>query len=375
MLGSRLDDDPKTFARLSHEVRSHTSETSWLRIDSTNLDELAKKRLPSISSQIDNFLNWLADQVGDDQLEPVEITEETDLAGVIGLINMDRFDDLQSHMVSDGLIAHVGAECVRLTPTGWARLTAARQVVQAPAAEPAISENSPAVYPIEICECPECGRRRRSEVINTHSQHYGDDDSPVFAVTEISTLRCCGCSTLFVRRNTYFSEDEDHEQDPDTGEWNTILTPTTTYWPSAARRARPAWIHQVSDAVILQLLDEVYRGLDADIRTLAAMGVRALLDRIFELGGAPAGAGFEQKLRWLNENGVVSSVERDTLTVMTDAGSAAGHRGWRPQFEDINTILDAAEAVIYRICVQPAVAERLRSQVPARPARPPRRGA
>ena len=126
MLGSRLDDDPKTFARLSHEVRSHTSETSWLRIDSTNLDELAKKRLPSISSQIDNFLNWLADQVGDDQLEPVEITEETDLAGVIGLINMDRFDDLQSHMVSDGLIAHVGAECVRLTPTGWARLTAAR---------------------------------------------------------------------------------------------------------------------------------------------------------------------------------------------------------------------------------------------------------
>ena len=60
---------------------------------------------------------------------------------------------------------------------------------------------------------------------------------------------------------------------------------------------------------------------------------------------------------------------------MTDAGSAASHRGWRPEFDDLDTILEAAEAVLYRIDVQPAVAARLRAQVPARPSRTPQRGA
>jgi hypothetical protein len=369
MLGARLDDDPKAFARLSHAIRSQASETSWLRVDSTNLDELAKSRLPSISKQIDNFLEWMANQVGDDHLEPVELAAEADLSGAIGLVNMDRFDDLQSHMVADGLIAHVGGECVRLTPAGWARLTSATQPVQTPATDPVVLSQSPAAaYPVEFCDCPECGRRQRSEVINSYSERYDDAAGLVFSITEFSTLRCCGCSTLFVRRNTYFSEEEDHEQDPHTGEWITVLSPqTTTYWPAAARRTPPSWAPQISDTVVQQLLDEVYRALDADLRTLAAMGVRALLDRAFELGGAPAAAGFQQKLRWLTEHGVVSSVERDTLTVMTDAGSAASHRGWRPEFDDLDTILEAAEAVLYRVCVQPAVAQRLVTQVPPRP--------
>jgi hypothetical protein len=163
MLGSRLEEDPKAFARLSHAVRTDTAETRWLRIDSTNLDELVQRRLPSIEGQIDNFLSWIANQVGDDQLEPVEIAEDADLSGVIGMVNMARFGDLRSHVLADGLIALVGGECVRLTPKGWSRLAKASPSDPPPVTRPVASDGVQIPYPIETCECPECGRARRAE--------------------------------------------------------------------------------------------------------------------------------------------------------------------------------------------------------------------
>src|SRR4051794_13589424 len=41
MLGSRLDDNAKAFARISYAIRTQTSNSAWFRVDSTNIDELA----------------------------------------------------------------------------------------------------------------------------------------------------------------------------------------------------------------------------------------------------------------------------------------------------------------------------------------------
>lgn len=46
MLGSRLDDNAKAFARISHAIRTRTSDSSWFRVDSANLDELVQAPLP-----------------------------------------------------------------------------------------------------------------------------------------------------------------------------------------------------------------------------------------------------------------------------------------------------------------------------------------
>lgn len=366
MLGSRLKDDPKAFARISHSIRSQTSETSWFRVDSTNLDTLARATLPTVAGQMDNFLRWLADQVGDDRLEAVEVGDETDLSGVVGVVEVERLDDLQAHMVAEGLIAYVAEDCLRLTPKGWARIAPPAPTPSEVVAKPPAASTLPQPK-IEVCVCPECGGGRRAEVLHSHSEHYdATDDGLVYSITEIDTLRCCGCSTVYVRETKYFSEDEDHERDPRTGEWHTVLVPKVRYWPAATRRKQPHWMGQVEDQLVRQLLDEVYSALDADLRTLAAMGVRAVLDRVFGLGGAPD-KGFAPKLQWLTENGVISAAEKDALTVMTDAGSAASHRGWRPEFQDLDTILDAAEALVHRVCVQPEAAQRLKGLVPARP--------
>lgn len=126
-----------------------------------------------------------------------------------------------------------------------------------------------------------------------------------------------------------------------------MLRATSTYWPPPERRRKPSWTLQVQDDVVHRLLDEVYRALNDDLRTLAAMGVRALLDRTFELAGADAAAGFDEKLKSLTAEGVIGVRDKEALTIMTDAGSAASHRGWQPDADALDTILDAAEAVFY----------------------------
>lgn len=369
MLGSRLEDDPRAFARISHAIRHMTSKADWLRVDSANLDELARARLPSVAQQTLNLLLWIGDQVGDDRLGYVAI-DAVDLAGFVGVTEEERIRSLLEDLAHRSLIS-VANDAVRLTPAGWAML-------EPEAPETAIREAMPTASPhanlaIETARCPSCGGSRRAEIVAGHTEHYQGESDPTTETVSIRTLRCCGCATLYVRRDAIFSEDEDHEQDPLTGAWRTIACPRTTYWPSVARRNSPPWLGQVSDPVLHQLFDETYQALNADLRTLAAMGVRAVLDRTFELAGADPAAGFAEKLSAITETGVISTSERDTLTIMTDAGSAASHRGWQPSPDALDTILDASEAMLFRVAVQPARAQRLRGAVPQRPVCQPRR--
>lgn len=368
MLGSRLEDNAKAFARISHAIRTRTSEANWFRIDSTNIDELAQSPLPSVRAQTLNFIRWLAAEAGDDPLAAIELPEGDALAGVVGVVEAGRLDDLQRHMEQQGLVEYVPEDCLRLTPAAWDLLelvTPAADVVTP--APPTVAAPEPPT--IEPSDCPQCGPRRRAEVVAFFSVTHQDETSPVYEIVNYKTLRCCGCEAIHIRRDSYFSEDEDHEQDPVTGEWTTVLRPTSTYWPPPERRRKPSWILQVQDDVIHRLLGEVYGALNNDLRTLAAMGVRALLDRTFELAGAEPAAGFEEKLKWLTAEGVISTRDKETLTVMTDAGSAASHRGWQPDPEALDTILDTAEAVLHRVVVMPDHAQRLRQQVPPKPPR------
>ena len=363
MLGSRLDDDELAYARISYAIRHQTSEDDWLRIDSANLDRLVETSLPPMAGQTINLLQWVADEVGEDRLATVPI-DPVAIAASVGVTEPARIEPLIDHLAEQGLVVSSEGE-LRLTPQGWERLSV-----------PATSEARPVLVagdmPIETGDCPSCGLGRRADRVASHSEVHQAAGDPTYETETLGILRCRGCNTLYIRRDRVFSEDQDHEQDPVTGAWVTVAVPRTTFWPALAMRTPPPWLAQVQDATMRQLIDETYAALNAQLRTLAAMGVRAMLDRTFELAGADPASGFEQKLRELTAAGVISVQDRETLTVMTDAGSAASHRGWCPDPEALNTILDAAEAVLHRVAVQPGDAQRLRAVVPARPRRRPR---
>jgi hypothetical protein len=125
----------------------------------------------------------------------------------------------------------------------------------------------------------------------------------------------------------------------------------------------------VSDQVLHGLLEEVYEALDADLRSIAAMGLRAALDRTFELAGADPAFGFAQKLATLEAQKVIAANEKELLLIMTDAGSAAAHRGWKPDLEELDSILAATEGLLQRVACSLRLQKKSRSAYLSAPKR------
>jgi hypothetical protein len=58
--------------------------------------------------------------------------------------------------------------------------------------------------------------------------------------------------------------------------------------------------------------------------------------------------------------------EKETFLIITDAGSAAAHRGFAPDVPTFHAVLTAAEAFLYREFIMPKAAEAVRNATPAR---------
>jgi hypothetical protein len=132
-------------------------------------------------------------------------------------------------------------------------------------------------------------------------------------------------------------------------------------------REPPHWLVELPDDGLKTLLDEIYSAFRSGLLGLSVMGTRAVLDRAMQLLGADAADGFARKLMYLESQGKISSRQREDLFVLTDAGSAASHRGWRPEHEDMNIILDVTEDLLKREFTHPPAMARLKSRVPPKP--------
>jgi Domain of unknown function (DUF4145) len=380
MLHSRVHQDERRAARISHAIRAATSEDNRIEIDSTRINKLSDAPLPPIEQQVDFLLRWIATQVGDDHLGSADLPENlAELAGWVGTVDGDRVDDLVRLVRQEGLLETVPDNAVRLTLAGWRRLEALAHAKAAAGSleartKAAVEQENPTTAGISKvrtrkAHCPECGPERHADVVAEHTERWEDDDHPLFTIDHYRILRCRGCGTIYIEREHFFSEDEEVEVDPLTGEHEMVLRPKTMYWPSPFSRQTPNWLHEISDVGIRDMLEEVYAALNADLRSITAIGIRTVLEKTFELAGADPTAGFAAKIGHLEQQGVIGAHEKTILLAMTDAGSAAAHRGWRPEPEELKSILDATEGLLHRVIVLAAAAEKIRARVPPRPKR------
>jgi hypothetical protein len=97
------------------------------------------------------------------------------------------------------------------------------------------------------------------------------------------------------------------------------------------------------------------------------MGIRAALDRTFELAGADPAHGFAQKLAALEAQSVIGAEEKELLLIVTDAGSTASHRCWKPEPEELDSILAAAGGLLQRVALLGPAARKLKRRIPRRP--------
>jgi hypothetical protein len=160
-----------------------------------------------------------------------------------------------------------------------------------------------------------------------------------------------------------------------TGESEYVLTEDIKHWPEPSARKRPDWLESLLtvDSDLYQILAEIYTALDSGSRTLPAVGVRTAFDRGSELVGIDPAITFDEKLDALHSGGGIGKTERDALDVMTDAGSASAHRGWRPNPQELNTMLHLLEAFVHRNFVISDDVSKLKNAVPAKQKRRPKK--
>ncbi|WMT71108.1 DUF4145 domain-containing protein [Bradyrhizobium sp. Ash2021] len=212
--------------------------------------------------------------------------------------------------------------------------------------------------------CPKCGPGRFADVIALHSHMEShDDEHGMWSNTTSRILQCGGCKEVYFQQIYIFSEDYENDYGPE-GETVTNYNERITYYPAAAKRKRPDWLLMDIEPNLGALLSETYNALDVDARVLAATGARTVFDRASELLKIDPALSFKDKLDALQEKGHIGNSEREHLDLLTDAGGAAAHRGWKPTTQQLDTIMNIVETFIYRTFVIDAEVKKLRAEIP-----------
>jgi hypothetical protein len=208
--------------------------------------------------------------------------------------------------------------------------------------------------------CRQCGGDRYHSTVAEKVNEWSEEDTPVYGGERWAVVECCGCRTLTFLHERWFSEDTvdtDHGPEP--------IIYRTIYPPSPARKL-PEWSNDqhfmlmevlVDDAWVFKLHKDVYAAIGLRSLRLSAMGVRAIVEHIVTWKAGDVGA-FLDKLERMRELHLISPSQVHVIFSAFDAGSAAVHRGYGPELQDVYTMLDIAEALIVQFYVETAMAKR-----------------
>lgn len=216
--------------------------------------------------------------------------------------------------------------------------------------------------------CNTCSGERNHLLIHHHQKkwHYRFVDHPS-AVShgqdDYELLKCAGCDRITLRHTSTSSDETDEEGN---------VVPTICYYPAATSRKLPKWLSgweglsiHWSFEFIPQLLREIYTALHGDCRNIAAMGVRALLERVM-IDRVGDHASFRENLRVFQEDGFIGRRQKEVLETTLDFGHASTHRSYTPTRDDIRRALDITENVIESVYVSQEQAAALKKSVPRR---------
>lgn len=199
---------------------------------------------------------------------------------------------------------------------------------------------------IILAYCPKCKGDKRTQVIASFDKPYSDEYYS--SLTTYRIIKCEGCE--HIQFQTEFSDSEDVDQGYDeSGEAYYEHVKKHEYFPPKPKRPRPDWTesHSSFSGTLTHMLDEAYGALDNDLPVLAAIALRTAFDASTEILGIHPGLSFEEKLDALESGQHIDSAQRKTLDALTDAGSAAAHRGWLPTSEQLDTMFTIFEQYIH----------------------------
>ena len=362
MLDSRLNEEPYAAARLSHAIRIRTSEKTPVLIASTNLDEFVNQPLPGVEKQLHNLAAWVAAELADDSLGQIPTPWPNTLSGIVGAVNGKRVERLLRYGKECGVLEFNDNEAlVGLSPEGWKMVKPAKDAT----AVATQSSSAPSTNNIMAAHCNRCGGRRDSYNRASHSSN--DTDGEVSWSHTYHVLECCGCHNISVMHVHWFSEWDQIEGDPLTGEPRMVPGQKVTIWPPPTKRQKPKWIERLEDQALRDVIEETYQAMSSGMIILAAIGTRTLLDRAMTLCTGEKRLTFKQRIDLLIEEGYIGVTEGDILSVIVDAGNAAAHRAYSPTYEDLEMIVATVENFLERQFVLRPGARSVQESTPQRP--------
>lgn len=196
-------------------------------------------------------------------------------------------------------------------------------------------------------------------MLHSEKTSWADPVHPIDGSDTYETLKCCGCDNIKLRHTSWFSENDD---------------PTVNYFPAAIFRRNPDWFNELwlelgtDDEFVEQLLKEIYVALQNNLPSLAAMGVRSLLEKIMVSKAGDQGS-FVKNMAEFERRGYVSRIQRERLEAILEAGHATIHRTFKPSKNDVITLIDLTEHIVETVYLHEARVTDLKTRVPPRTAK------
>ncbi|WP_080414866.1 DUF4145 domain-containing protein [Burkholderia ubonensis] len=211
-------------------------------------------------------------------------------------------------------------------------------------------------------DCHSCLRPTEHKVLRKFHDEWDwtDDEYPYHSVSGVDDffiVRCGGCDKFAFIKRSWFSEN-----DPDQG-------PTIVRYPPVPVRSKPVWANQADKipTTVLNLLEDVYRSIQVDADTVAAMGVRAIFEHVMVQTVGDHGR-FEANVDEFVAAGYIGTRYKSLVLRVLDVGHAAIHRGHEVSRSELLVMLGLLESVVELVYVHPDAIEAL----PPTPPRPPR---
>ena len=208
--------------------------------------------------------------------------------------------------------------------------------------------------------CNQCGGSRWHDVLYVQKEQTPGDES---IATSLELLKCAGCDEVRLRKTVLDSADR---------ELGERVRPIVTYYPPSTIRPEPKWLSSLLLEQLLgdvtseyDLLMEVYAALHNNAPSLAAMGIRAVIETVL-INTVPDEGSFKRNLAALRSKGFISQLDEAHLMDVLDVGSAAIHRGHIPKLEDVINALDIAETLVKRIHLDKNAIAEMKKSTPAR---------
>ena len=110
---------------------------------------------------------------------------------------------------------------------------------------------------------------------------------------------------------------------------------------------------------------ETWSVCERDCCSIAAMGIRALLERLMIEHVGDRGS-FSANLDAFEKAGYVGQRHREIIEATLEFGHASTHRNYNPTRQDITQVLDIAENIIQSIYVSAEQATALKKRIPPR---------